>query len=71
MLLNNQPEINIFYVTIIDFNFFDVSVLIQFNFSLKKEIVMEASRDRPFQLISVKIIFDIQAESYSCSSREF
>ena len=32
---------------------------------------MEASRDEPFQLIPVKIIFDIQAESYSCSSGEF
>ena len=71
MLLNNQPEINIFYVTIIDFNFFDVSVLIQFNFSLKKEIVMEASRDRPFQLISVEIILTFKHESYSCFSREF
>ena len=71
MLLNNQHEINIFYVTIIGFNFFDVSVLIQFNFSLKKEIVMEASRDRPFQLISGEIILTFKYESYSCSSREF
>ena len=32
---------------------------------------MEASRDGPFQLISVKIVFDIQVESYSYSSWEF
>ena len=41
------------------FQFFDVSVLIQFNFSFKKETEMEDGRNELLQLISVEIIFYI------------
>ena len=40
------------------------TVLIKFNFGFKRETEMEDSRDEPFQLISMEIIFDIHSGNY-------